>query len=76
MAKLAEIIGLSFTDMVDITTWALLLVIFGVFFGNILSDLFCWFGETFWMLVRRLVVFISDHFSKRLENRKGEHHGI
>lgn len=39
MAKLAEIIGLSFTDMGEITTWALCLVIFGVAMGNGLYDL-------------------------------------
>lgn len=45
MAKLAETIGLSFNDMVDITAWALYLVIFGVAMGKGLYDLCVWFGE-------------------------------
>lgn len=43
MVKLAEIIGLSFTDMAEITTWALCLVVFGVAMGNGLYDLSDWF---------------------------------
>ncbi len=45
MVKLAEIIGLSFTDMAEITTWALCLVVFGVAMGKGLYDLSDWFFE-------------------------------
>ena len=45
MVKLVEIIGLSYIDMVDITAWALCLVIFGVAMGKCLYDLFGCFGE-------------------------------
>lgn len=70
MARLAEIIGLSFTDMVDITSWALYLVMFGVCFGKALYDLFGWFGDIIWSLIRCLVAFISKHFPN-VRKRKG-----
>lgn len=71
MAKLAEIIGLSFTDMVDITTWALYLVIFGVFIGKLLYDLFGWFGDLMSSLFDHLFSFVARHFPN-VRKKEGE----
>lgn len=71
MAKLAETIGLSFNDMVDITAWALNLVIFGVFMGRIMYDLWDSFVDLAASLVRLSLVFIRKHFPN-VRKRKGE----
>lgn len=70
MAKLAEIIGLSFTDMVDITVWALHLSVFGVFFGKLLYDLFNWFADLMSSMIHLSFNFIREHFSKRPEKEE------
>ncbi len=62
MAKLAEIIGLSYADLVDITAWALYLIIFGVAMGKGLYDFLGWFGETIISMFARLLSFVARHF--------------
>lgn len=71
MAKLVEIIGLSYIDMVDITAWALCLVIFGVAMGKCLYDLFGCFGEIMVSLFGYLFSFVIKHFPN-VRKRKGE----
>lgn len=71
MLKLAEIIGLSYADIAEITGWAFFVVASGVFFGNCMTNFLFSFIETLGLLIVRLVVFVSDHFSRRLE-REGK----
>ena len=70
MAKLAEIIGLSYADMVDITSWALYLVTFGVCFGKALYDLFGWFGDLMSSLFDHLFSFVARHFPNVRKKRE------
>ena len=71
MVKLVEIIGLSYIDMVDITAWALCLVIFGVAMGKCLYDLFGCFGGIMVSLFGYLFSFFIKHFPN-VRKRKGE----
>ena len=71
MAKLAEIIGLSYVDLVDITAWALYLIIFGVAMGKGLYDFLGWFGETVISMLACLFSFVARHFPNvRKKKRK------
>lgn len=70
MLKLAEITGLSFADIAEIAGWAFSIVMSGVFLGNCMTNLLFSFIETVGLLIGRLVVFVSDHFSRRSENRR------
>lgn len=70
MLKLAEITGLSFADIAEIAGWAFSIVMSGVFLGNCMTNLLFSFIETVGLLIGRLVVFVSDHFSKRPEKEE------
>ena len=60
--ELAQIIGLSYDDIVDITAWALILVTLGVFFGKCLYDILDLFGDFCSLLLGRLFAFIAKRF--------------
>lgn len=62
MMRLAQSIGLSYADIVDITAWSLYLVMFGVFFGKVLYDIFDSFSGFCALLIRRSIAFMAKRF--------------
>ena len=62
MMELAQIIGLSYDDIVDITAWALILVSLGVFFGKVFYDVYDSFTDICGLLLGRLFAFIAKCF--------------
>ena len=62
MMGLAQAIGLSYDDIVDITAWALMLVILGVFSGKCLYDIFDSFAGVCALLIRRSIVLWQSVF--------------
>ena len=62
MMVLAQAIGLSYDDIVDITAWSLTLVSLGVFFGKVIYDIYNSFGDFCGLLLGRLLAFMAKRF--------------
>lgn len=68
MVKLFEIAGLTYPEMVDVTTYILLAIAFGVFTGKCLYGCFCGIADVIWTVLGFLFRLIRKHLRKHFPN--------
>lgn len=75
MVKLFETFGLTYPEMVDVTTYILLAIAFGVFMGKIMYECLSAIADIIWavlgFLYRLVRKCLRKHFPNVRKNRKG-----